>query len=56
LELFRASRGRVIAKLDMLDDAGWSRNGVHQTYGRLDVAGLMRRTIAHDEEHIASFG
>jgi hypothetical protein len=55
LELFRASRARVLAKLDALDDAGWARSGVHQTYGRLDVAGLMRRALDHDEEHIASF-
>jgi hypothetical protein len=55
LELFRASRARVVAKLDALDDADWARSGVHETYGRLDVAALMRRALDHDEEHIASF-
>jgi hypothetical protein len=54
LDLFRASRRRVVAKLDALDDAGWARSGVHQTYARLDVAGLMRRALDHDEEHLAS--
>ena len=56
LELFRASRAQVVAKLDALDDAGWTRAGVHQTYGRLDVAALMQRALDHDEEHLASFG
>ncbi len=30
-----------------------SRTGVHATYGRLDVAGLLRLAIDHDEEHLA---
>ena len=36
-----------------LDDVGWDRAGVHATYGRLDVAGLLRLAIDHDEEHLA---
>ena len=35
-----------------LDDVGWDRAGVHATYGRLDVAGLLRLAIDHDEEHL----
>jgi DinB family protein len=54
-EAFTASRRDTIARLDALDDAGWGRSGVHATYGRLDVAGLLQRAIDHDEEHIASF-
>ena len=56
LEAFRASRGRTIASLDALDDAAWTKTGVHERFGRLDVAALLRRAIDHDEEHIASFG
>ena len=38
----------------MFDDYdGWDRTGVHETYGRLDVAGLLRVAIDHDEEHLA---
>jgi hypothetical protein len=55
LEHFRRSRGLVIAYLDGLDDTGWARTGMHETFGRLDVAGLMRRALDHDEEHLASF-
>ncbi len=36
-----------------LDDDGWAREGIHETYGRLDVAGLLRLAIDHDEEHLA---
>ena len=36
-----------------LDDEGWAREGIHETYGRLDVAGLLRLAIGHDEEHLA---
>jgi hypothetical protein len=56
LEAFRSSRGRTIASLDALDGAGWARSGVHERFGRLDVAALLQRAIDHDEEHIASFG
>jgi DinB superfamily len=56
LDAFRASRGETVRQLDTLDAAGWARIGVHERYGRLDVAGLMRRALDHDEEHIASFG
>ena len=40
--------------LDALADAAWERSGVHEVYGRLDVAGLMRRAVSHDDEHIES--
>jgi DinB family protein len=56
LDAFRASRGRTIASLDALDAAGWAKTGVHERFGPLDVAALLRRAIDHDEEHIASFG
>ena len=36
-------RAATVALLDGLGDAGWERSGVHEVYGRLDVAGLMRR-------------
>jgi hypothetical protein len=56
LDLFRASRARTVAQLDGLDDAGWAKVGVHERYGRLDVAALMQKALDHDEEHVASFG
>jgi hypothetical protein len=48
-------RATTIGLLDALFEAGWERSGVHEVYGRLDVAGLMRKAVTHDEEHIASF-
>jgi len=47
-------RAATTALLDTLGDAGWERSGVHEVYGRLDVAGLMRRALSHDDEHIES--
>ena len=55
-EAFTASRRETVAILDALDDAGWAQSGVHERFGRLDVAALLHRAIDHDEEHIASFG
>jgi len=51
---YGARRAVTVGMLDELDDAGWEKTGVHATFGRLDAAGLMRRAIDHDREHIAS--
>lgn len=51
LGLFGQLRARTVDVLGMFDDAGWARAGVHEVYGRLDVAGLLRVAIEHDEEH-----
>ncbi len=50
----RRARARTVATVRALDDAGWARHGTHATYGVLDVAGLLRLAIDHDEEHAAS--
>jgi hypothetical protein len=45
------------ATLAMLDDLGpdvWARTGTHDTFGVLDVAGLMSVAADHDDEHLAS--
>jgi limonene-1,2-epoxide hydrolase len=53
LAAFRYERGATIARIDALDDEGWARHGVHATYGRLDIAGLLRVLADHDEEHLS---
>jgi len=40
--------------LDALGPAGWARTGTHDTFGVLDVAGLMEKALDHDDEHLAS--
>jgi hypothetical protein len=50
---FATIREATIAHLAGLDDAGWARSGVHATYGRLDVAGLLGIAVDHDADHIA---
>ena len=54
LGLFGRLRASTVDFLRMFDnDDGWARAGIHETYGRLDVAGLLRVAIDHDEEHLA---
>lgn len=54
LLLFWAARLGTIARLDALDDAAWTRTGMHVAYGRLDIVGLARIAADHDDEHIAN--
>jgi hypothetical protein len=52
--MFAEARARTLARLDALDEPGWGRTGVHATYGRLDVAGLLAIAADHDDEHLAA--
>jgi hypothetical protein len=51
-----ASHARVRAEtlkiLDALGPDGWAGTGTHDTYGVLDVAGLMTVAADHDDEHL----
>jgi hypothetical protein len=49
---FTAYRTQTVARIDALDEEGWSRRGRHDTYGELDVAGLIRVALDHDEAHL----
>ena len=53
LGLFAVLRAGTVARVADLDEAGWARAGIHATYGRLDVAGLLGVVVDHDEEHLA---
>lgn len=53
LELFAALRAGTVARIADLDEAGWARAGIHATYGRLDVVGLLGVVVGHDDEHLA---
>jgi hypothetical protein len=55
LARFASLRAATVAILDGLGPEGWSRTGLHATWGEVDVAALMMRAVDHDEEHIASF-
>ena len=54
LEVHRSARSRTVATLAALDDDDWARTGTHETFGVLDIAGLLGRAVDHDEEHLAS--
>jgi DinB superfamily len=47
-------RSATLAMLDGLGADGWRRTGTHDTFGLLDVAGLMAVAADHDDEHLAS--
>ena len=47
-------RAATLAILDELGPEGWARTGTHDTFGDLDVAGLMAVAADHDDEHLAS--
>jgi len=53
LGFFGRLRASTVDFLRIFDDEGWARTGVHETYGRLDVVGLLQVAIDHDEEHLA---
>jgi DinB superfamily len=52
LERFAAMRAVTVATVRALDADGWARTGNHATFGRLDIAGLLRLAIDHDGEHL----
>jgi len=56
LAAFASARAATVARVGMLDDAGWARTGTHAKYGVLDVEGLLRLALSHDEEHLAALG
>jgi hypothetical protein len=52
LARFAELRSATVARIGALDDDGWGRTGTHATYGKLDVAGLLRLATDHDEDHL----
>ena len=56
VDVYRDARATTVAQLTDLDDAGWARTGTHDTFGVLDVTGLLTKAVDHDEEHLASLG
>ena len=55
LARFAELRAATVATVRALDEGGWRRVGMHATYGKLDVAGLLRLATDHDEEHLRGF-
>jgi hypothetical protein len=54
LATFAAARVVTATTVPALDPAGWARFGTHATYGHLDVEGLLRLAVDHDESHLAA--
>ena len=53
VDRFAAARSATLEAVASLDEATWKRTGLHDTLGRLDVAGLLALAASHDQEHIA---
>jgi len=53
LAAFATARAGTVDVVSGLGEAGWTRSGIHATFGRLDIAGLLRLATDHDEEHLA---
>ena len=47
-------RESTLRMLSALGPTGWTRTGTHDTFGVLDVAGLMTVAADHDDEHLES--
>lgn len=54
ITLFLAGRAGIVTRLHGLSERDWAASARHDTFGLLDVAGLLRELLAHDDEHRAS--
>jgi DinB family protein len=54
LAAYARVRAATLGRLDALGPAGWARTGTHDTFGVLDVTGLMTVAADHDDEHLGS--
>lgn len=48
------TRAAMIESLSRLVDDEWEASAMHDTFGRLTVALLPEKVLAHDEEHLES--
>ena len=53
IEAFSRMRAQLIETLSSLDEAGWQRTALLENHGEITIARLMKRVLAHDENHIA---
>jgi hypothetical protein len=47
-----AARAAILDHLRQLDVVGWARVGTHDTFGLVDVQGLVRELLVHDGQHV----
>jgi hypothetical protein len=52
LDVFAQARAHGLALLEGLDDAGWCREGIHPTRGRVSIEAYARYMADHDREHL----
>ena len=49
-----AARISILTALRDLDQDDWNARAIHDSFGEIDVRGLVLEILAHDEEHRAS--
>jgi len=49
-----ASRTALLHRLRELGDDDWTAQARHETFGLIDIEGLLLQVLAHDEEHRAT--
>lgn len=49
-----AGRTRLVTFLRGFTPEQWAATGIHDTFGELDISGLLIEILRHDEEHRAS--
>jgi hypothetical protein len=53
LDRFASTRVATVTLARSLGDEAWARTRIHETFGPLDAAGVLREAAKHDEEHLA---
>lgn len=53
IEAFTGLRAQLIEVLSGLDEEDWNRTAILGDHGKITIAWLMERVLAHDENHIA---
>lgn len=49
--ILMASRTNMLTRLRELSPEQWNAGATHDTWGEIDVTGLLMQALAHDEEH-----
>jgi hypothetical protein len=52
-EILRTARNQLITDVATLTDADWFAKASHDTFGTIDIAGVLMQVLEHDAEHCA---
>ena len=55
-EVLARTRSALVDRLARLPEDDWTAIAHHDVFGVIDVVGLVREVLAHDQEHLAGLG